>query len=405
MTQAPDGAEGLKTRPSRDEVEVEIDLSYPDADVTKYVISPKSTSAKKNYEGTVYYHSTKPAKPLSFGTSVLRSGGEPNGYVRVTNGGMPYVAENGVVSVPEGITVILEAVPAAGYKFSKWADGNTENPREYKVTADATGLTPEFVGKREASFALAGNSSAYNGAAQTVSVTGEGNERCQITFFFDRACTQPAILKNAGTYYVRVYRLEDDVYQAYEKTFEYTIERADAKVVWPTASVILSGHALAESVLQGGHAGIVAGTFAWSDPEVLMTAEGDKEVIFTPTDPNYKPQSSQVKVTVVSSVSSSTDPENPVTPVDPVDPENPEGPDTPTGVESIEEDAVLYAANLSILANMPKSVTLTVIDVAGFIVYKETVAGEVMIPVSHAGVYFVRCEVTGEVFVKKIVVH
>ena len=47
MTQAPDGAEGLKTRPSRDEVEVEIDLSYPDADVTKYVISPKSTSAKK----------------------------------------------------------------------------------------------------------------------------------------------------------------------------------------------------------------------------------------------------------------------------------------------------------------------------------------------------------------------
>ena len=405
VTQVLDGAEGLKTRPGRDEVEVEIDPSYPDADVTKYVISPKSTSAKKNYEGTVYYHSTKPAKPLNFGASVLRSGGEPNGYVRVTNGGMPYVAENGVVSVPEGVTVLLEAVPAAGYKFSKWADGNMENPREYKVTADATGLTPEFVGKPEASFALARNISAYNGVAQTVSVTGEGNERCQITFFFDRACTQPAILKNAGTYYVRVYRLEDDVYQAYEKTFEYTIERADAKVVWPTASVILSGHALAESVLQGGHAGIVAGTFAWNDPEVVMTAGGDKEVIFTPTDPNYKPQSSQVKVTVVSSVSSSTDPENPVTPVDPVDPENPEGPDTPTGVESIEEDAVLYAANLSILANMPKSVTLTVIDVAGIIVYKETVAGEVMIPVSHAGVYFVRCEAASEVFVKKIVVH
>ena len=94
-----------------------------------------------------------------------------------------------------------------------------------------------------------------------------------------------------------------------------------------------------------------------------------------------------------------------MTPVDPVDPENPEGPDTPTGVESIEEDAVLYAANLSILANMPKSVTLTVIDVAGIIVYKETVAGEVMIPVSHAGVYFVRCEAASEVFVKKIVVH
>ena len=27
--------------------------------VTKYVIEPKSDAAKKNYEGTVYYHSTK----------------------------------------------------------------------------------------------------------------------------------------------------------------------------------------------------------------------------------------------------------------------------------------------------------------------------------------------------------
>lgn len=407
VTQAPNSSsENPKTRPG----DVTITKSEEPNGVTKYVIEPESDAAKKNYEGTVYYHSTKKAIPLSFG-SILRAAKEPQGYVRVTNGGMPYDVTDGEVSIPEGITVTLEAVPAEGYKFTQWSDGNTENPREYVVTAGATGVTPKFTGKPKASFALSVNTSTYDGTAQTVSVTGEGNEQCQVTFFADEDCQQPAILKNAGKYYVRVYRPEDDSYQAYTKTFEYTIEPAEAEVTWPTASEILSGHALAESVLQGGHAGIVAGTFAWSKPEAVMTATGEQEVIFTPTDLNYKSKSSKVSVTVVSATSTSTDPENPTDPTDPTDPENPTDPtdptdpDTPTGVESIEEGMALYAANQSILANLPRQATLTVVDVAGIIVYQETVTGEVMIPVGHAGVYFVRCEAIGESFVRKIVVR
>lgn len=113
------------------------------------MIEPNSDAAKKNYEGTVYYHSTKDPVNLSFGESILRAGGEPvspMGYVRVTNGGMPYDATDGKVSIPAGITVTLEAVPAEGAKFSHWSDIESnpvdakKNPREYVVAEGSTGL-------------------------------------------------------------------------------------------------------------------------------------------------------------------------------------------------------------------------------------------------------------------------
>lgn len=402
VTEAPKNGGNPKTRPGESDVTI---TSSTTSGVTKYVIEPKSETAKKNYVGAVYYHSTLEDVPLSFG-SILRSGEEPHGAVRVTNGGLPYDVKDGKVSIPGGITVTLEAVPNTGYTFSKWSDGNTENPREYEVTAEAKGVTPIFEGKATPSFQLSAASSDYNGTAQTVSVTGDGDETCQISFFFDEDCTQPAILKNTGTYYVRVYRPEDDRYKAYENTFKYTINPVDATVKeWPVPSDILSGHALAESVLQGGHAGIVAGTFAWSDPTAVVTETVEHEVVFTPTDPNYKLVRNKIEVKVVSATASSTDPEHPETPVDPVDPSDPVNPDNPTGVESIEENMALYAANRYILADLPRQTTLTVINVAGVVVYQETVTGEVMIPVGHAGVYFVRCEAANESLVRKIVVH
>lgn len=412
VTEAPTDGGDPKTRPSGDEVEIKVDDKYKVAGVTKYLIEPKSDAAIKNYEGTVYYHSTKAPVNLSFGASILRAGGEPvspTGYVRITNGGMPYTATNGEVSIPAGITVTLEAVPAEGAKFSHWSDdANNKNPlREYTITESSKGVTPVFVGKANLEFKLAHSSSVYNGATQLVSVTGTGNEACQITFFFDEACMQPAVLKSAGKYYVRVYRPADAEYNEYktEKGFPYTIEQAEPTVTWPAASSILSGQKLAESVFQGGHAGVVAGTFAWSDPDKVITEKGMQEVTFTPTDPNYKPVTGTVEVNVVSATSSSTDPETPVTPVDPVDPENPGKPDVPTGVESIEEGMSLYTANQSIFVDMPQEVALKVVDVAGIVIFEGKVCGKMEIPVGHAGVYFLKCTAPDASFVKKVVVR
>ena len=400
VTEAPTNGGNPKTRPA------EVDITSTTTNgVTKYVIEPNSDAAKKNYEGTVYYHSTKDPVNLSFGESILRAGGEPvspMGYVRVTNGGMPYDATDGKVSIPAGITVTLEAVPAEGAKFSHWSDIESnpvdakKNPREYVVAEGSTGVTPEFVGKDKLEFKLAQTSSVYNGAAQLVSVTGTGNEACQITFFFDEACTQPAVLKNVDKYYVRVYRSADAKYKEYTEVFPYAIEQAELAITkWPDASDILLGHTLAESILQGGNPGIVAGTFAWSKPETAPTATGQQEVTFTPTDPNYKPVSSKIEVKVVSATF--LDPVTP--PVDPVDPENPDKPDqpdTPTGIESIEEGMSLYTANQSIFVNMPQQVALKVVDVSGIVLYEGSILGKAEIPVGHAGVYFVRCEAFGD---------
>ncbi|WP_373133566.1 hypothetical protein [Parabacteroides sp. 20_3] len=416
VMKAPEGNGNPTTRPAEGtEVSINVDPTYNVSGVTKYVIKPKSDVAKKNYEGTVYYYSTNAPVELSFGTSIWRSAEEPKGYVHVTNGGMSYPETDGKVSIPAGIEVMLEAVPLKGYKFSHWKDNGDTNPqREYVVEKGVSGVEPVFVGKDNLEFKLAQTSSVYNGAAQTVSVTGTGNEACQITFFFDEACTQPAVLKNAGDYYVRIYRPADAEYNEYktEKGLRYTIEQAElaeSKVTWPAASGILSGQKLSESVLQGGHAGIVAGTFAWSKPETAPTSTGQQEVAFTPTDPNYKPVSSKIEVKVVSATSSpSTDPETPVTPVDPVDPENPDKPDqpdTPTGIESIEEGMSLYTANQSIFVNMPQQVALKVVDVSGIVLYEGSILGKAEIPVGHAGVYFVRCEAFGDSFVRKVVVR
>ena len=409
VTEAPTNGGNPKTRPA------EVDITSTTTNgVTKYVIEPNSDAAKKNYEGTVYYHSTKDPVNLSFGESILRAGGEPvspMGYVRVTNGGMPYDATDGKVSIPAGITVTLEAVPAEGAKFSHWSDIESnpvdakKNPREYVVAEGSTGVTPEFVGKDKLEFKLAQTSSVYNGAAQLVSVTGTGNEACQITFFFDEACTQPAVLKIVDKYYVRVYRSADAKYKEYTEVFPYAIEQAEPAITkWPDASDILLGHTLAESILQGGNPGIVAGTFAWSKPETAPTATGQQEVTFTPTDPNYKPVSSKIEVKVVSATF--LDPVTP--PVDPVDPENPDKPDqpdTPTGIESIEEGMSLYTANQSIFVNMPQQVALKVVDVSGIVLYEGSILGKAEIPVGHAGVYFVRCEAFGDSFVRKVVVR
>lgn len=409
VTEAPTNGGNPKTRPA------EVDITSTTTNgVTKYVIEPNSDAAKKNYEGTVYYHSTKDPVNLSFGESILRAGGEPvspMGYVRVTNGGMPYDATDGKVSIPAGITVTLEAVPAEGAKFSHWSDIESnpvdakKNPREYVVAEGSTGVTPEFVGKDKLEFKLAQTSSVYNGAAQLVSVTGTGNEACQITFFFDEACTQPAVLKNVDKYYVRVYRSADAKYKEYTEVFPYAIEQAEPAITkWPDASDILLGHTLAESILQGGNPGIVAGTFAWSKPETAPTATGQQEVTFTPTDPNYKPVSSKIEVKVVSATF--LDPvTSPVDPVDPENPDKPDQPDTPTGIESIEEGMSLYTANQSIFVNMPQQVALKVVDVSGIVLYEGSILGKAEIPVGHAGVYFVRCEAFGDSFVRKVVVR
>ena len=48
-----------------------------------------------------------------------------------------YGTVNGTGAYAEGETVTLKATPAEGYKFVRWQDGNTDNPRTFKAKESA----------------------------------------------------------------------------------------------------------------------------------------------------------------------------------------------------------------------------------------------------------------------------
>jgi len=65
----------------------------------------------------------------------------------------------------------------------------------------------------------------------------------------------------------------------------------------PTASPLVQGESLGNSVLSGGLAN-VAGSFAWQTPGTIPTASGSQNVVFTPSQPDQY-QSVTLAVTVV----------------------------------------------------------------------------------------------------------
>jgi hypothetical protein len=68
------------------------------------------------------------------------------------------------------------AVPNTGYTFSRWSDGNTQNPRSITVTQD-TILIAFFSSNQGIAKAESANITLYpNPASETVTITGIGNE-------------------------------------------------------------------------------------------------------------------------------------------------------------------------------------------------------------------------------------
>ena len=69
--------------------------------------------------------------------------------------------------------VTLTATPKHGYHFTKWSDGNTDNPRSFTITQDTT-FTAEFA---QSFSGQCGDKLywVYDQATQTISITGSGN--------------------------------------------------------------------------------------------------------------------------------------------------------------------------------------------------------------------------------------
>lgn len=343
VTKAPNAEDNdpkPETRPAEGENGVQITKTQDPNNnlIYKYTLTPIGTAAN-NYEPTTYYWAAPnaPKETLNFG-STLRA--TPEGWVRVTNAGEAFDTDaNGQVTIPTGFTVTLEAVPADGYKFVKWSDDNKDNPRTYEVTTGASGVTPEFAAKGDLSnIALQSSSSTYNGESQTVAIIPTATVTgFQVSFFSDEECEHPAELKNAGQYYVRIYRPADADYEEYTGVVPYTIHKKQiADRTLPTATDILVDQKLSESLLEGGSAGIVPGTYTWTNPDKEMKTAGQQtvSVTFTPTDPNYESFTADIQVDV-KGVQASTAPSTPD------QPETPEETPAPVVEERTADTAVI----------------------------------------------------------------
>lgn len=276
------------TRP--DDATWSVNTLESNSDVKIFTLTPPADNG--NYTSSTFYWAPDNIDKISFDFGTLtKATATVGGSVRVTNGGMSIDANtDGTISIPKGFFVTLEAVPDEDYHFVEWSDGIKTISRPFEVSGSEA-PKPIFAEKNSLeNVTLTSTSSPYTGTMPTLSVNSE-LEGFLLSVYSDDACTIPADMKNAGTYYVQITRQADADYVAYEKFVTYEITKADvpeADRKAPTASALLAGQKLQESALEGGRAGIVAGSFAWVAPETVVSQQ-DKtaKARFIPKDANY----------------------------------------------------------------------------------------------------------------------
>lgn len=348
----------------------------------KFTYTPTGEDAN-NYEAVTYILSTNPTKVTLNTQNMLRSASEPNGYVRISNGGLSYAAD---AQIPVGTTITVEAVPNEGYKFKSWS-GRSETTQSIDVTvAENTNLNfvPVFEGKQTLTASLKSTSSAYTGSVQHVELA-TAIENAQIGIYKDAACTQAVELKNIGAYYVRVYREATADCNEVRDTLTYTINPTAATIdLVPTTTEIAEGETLAQVQLLGGSAGVVPGTFSWKDSTAVVKKGTNKyAVIFTSADPNYGDVETQVEVVGLAVIKSTPTPDPDPTP----DPEP--TPDTPTSIEDIASETILVVQKNRLVVYPCAPVELFVVSINGKYVFQGTIDGTTNIDVHQSGVYIV----------------
>lgn len=381
VTVAPTAdSEGKRGETTLSDVKIETSTS---GDITTFTYIPSDA----NYESTTYSLSTSNKKVTLATENMLRS--TPNGYVRITNGGLPYAAG---AEIPVGTTIKVEAVPNDGYKFKEWTD-RSETTQSIEVTVSEnmnSNFVPVFEGKRTIEPALASASSGYTGLVQVIKLSAN-IENAQIAIFKDEECTQPAELKNAGSYYVRVYRPATDTDNEINKVLPYTVNPAVPEIVVPTTTDIATGETLAQVQMLGGSAGSVAGTFSWKDSTmVVKNGTHSYTAVFTSSDPNYSSSTEvQVSITGLSATKSDDPGPGPGPGPDPDPVPDPSDPDVPTGIEEIASETLIVVRDGSLVISPCTAVDIAVISMDGKYIFRDKIESVTNVRVPSSGVYVV----------------
>lgn len=360
--------------------------------VWKFSYTPKD-GKKDNYDGTIYYLSTGTSRTITIsGAAQLRSTGtdpEPAGYVRISNGGKVYTPDELKSEIKEGIEITVEAVPDENSRFVEWKEGAPEgknNQPSFTTTVNSNMIfTPRFTLKENVEVSLSKTSSEY-GEAHDITLSST-IENAQISIFKDEECTQPAELKNAGSYYVRIYRPATDEENEINKVYLYTINRATPTPDAPTTTDIAAGETLAQVQMLGGSAGSVAGTFSWKDSATVVKAGTNTyPAVFTSADPNYASvENVPVSITGLSATKSNDPGPGP----DPTPDPDPENPDVPTSIEEIASETQIVVNDGSLLIYPCVPVDVAVISIDGKYIFRDKVGKMVNVRIPQPGVYIV----------------
>lgn len=358
--------------------------------VTKFVYTP---SDGDNYEGTTYYLSTGTSRTLTIsGATQLRSTGtdpESAGYVRISNGGKVYTPDELSSEIKDGIEITVEAVPDENSRFVEWTagapDGKNKQPSFTTTVSSDMTFTPRFALKRKVNVSLSQTSSKY-GDAHDIALS-PAIENAQISIFKDEECTQPAELKNAGSYYVRIYRPATDEENEINEVIPYTIHPAIPTPVAPTTTDIAAGETLAQVQMLGGSAGSVAGAFSWKDSATVVKAGTNTyPAVFTSADPNYASvENVPVSITGLSATKSNDPGPGP----DPTPDPDPVNPDVPTSIEEIASETQIVVNDGSLLIYPCVPVDVAVISIDGKYIFRDKVGKMVNVRIPQPGVYIV----------------
>lgn len=150
----------------------------------------------------------------------------------------------------------------------------------------ATKSSPVFPGLDGLDKAVYDGTIYGTGMPEIKSGTDAVKDNWSITFKQGDVATSTPI--NAGTYDIYVSRPADAIYSAVidRKAGSFTIAQKQVTASVTTATPVLKGQSLAQSVLSG--TADVDGSFVWIDPTVLMTATGNQKAKFVPANINYK---------------------------------------------------------------------------------------------------------------------
>lgn len=116
---------------------------------------------------------------------------------------------------------------------------------------------------------------------------------------------------NVGEYKMDLYYPSDGKYASFRGEGTFTITSGDPNAVFTNIKVssVAESLPLSFSSITGGVSD-VPGTFTWKDPSLKVYNGKEYEIVFTPTDPNYKIMSTKVVVPVTSVAFLSFAPQN-----------------------------------------------------------------------------------------------